>query len=39
MNRVAVLVPCHRVVSASGALAGYRWGEERKRQMLRAEQS
>jgi AraC family transcriptional regulator of adaptative response/methylated-DNA-[protein]-cysteine methyltransferase len=38
-NRVAVLVPCHRVVGASGALTGYRWGVERKRQMLRAEQS
>lgn len=34
MNRVAVLVPCHRVVGASGSLTGYRWGMERKRQLL-----
>jgi AraC family transcriptional regulator of adaptative response/methylated-DNA-[protein]-cysteine methyltransferase len=37
MNRVAVLVPCHRVVGASGALTGYRWGVERKRMLLAAE--
>ena len=36
-NRVAVLVPCHRVVGVSGALTGYRWGVERKRQLLEAE--
>jgi len=36
-NRVAVLVPCHRVIGADGALTGYRWGEERKRQLLEAE--
>jgi AraC family transcriptional regulator, regulatory protein of adaptative response / methylated-DNA-[protein]-cysteine methyltransferase len=37
MNRVAVLVPCHRVVGASGSLTGYRWGVDRKRQLLEAE--
>jgi AraC family transcriptional regulator of adaptative response/methylated-DNA-[protein]-cysteine methyltransferase len=37
MNRVALLVPCHRVVGAAGALTGYRWGIERKRQLLEAE--
>jgi AraC family transcriptional regulator of adaptative response/methylated-DNA-[protein]-cysteine methyltransferase len=37
MNRVAVIVPCHRVVGASGALTGYRWGVERKRMLLEAE--
>jgi AraC family transcriptional regulator of adaptative response/methylated-DNA-[protein]-cysteine methyltransferase len=37
MNRVALVVPCHRVVGASGALTGYRWGVERKRQLLEAE--
>jgi len=37
MNRVAVLVPCHRVVGADGSLTGYRWGQERKRQLLQAE--
>jgi AraC family transcriptional regulator of adaptative response/methylated-DNA-[protein]-cysteine methyltransferase len=36
-NRVALVVPCHRVVGASGALTGYRWGVERKRQLLQAE--
>ena len=36
-NRVALLVPCHRVVSVSGSLAGYRWGVERKKQLLDAE--
>jgi AraC family transcriptional regulator, regulatory protein of adaptative response / methylated-DNA-[protein]-cysteine methyltransferase len=33
-NTLAVAVPCHRVVSASGELAGYRWGIERKRLLL-----
>jgi AraC family transcriptional regulator of adaptative response/methylated-DNA-[protein]-cysteine methyltransferase len=37
MNRVALLVPCHRVVGASGSLTGYRWGVERKEQLLTAE--
>jgi len=36
-NRVSVLVPCHRVVGVSGSLTGYRWGIERKRQLLNAE--
>jgi len=36
-NRVALVVPCHRVVGASGSLTGYRWGIERKRQLLEAE--
>ena len=33
-NPVAVLIPCHRVIRASGALAGYRWGETRKAALL-----
>jgi AraC family transcriptional regulator of adaptative response/methylated-DNA-[protein]-cysteine methyltransferase len=37
LNRVAVVVPCHRVVGASGSLTGYRWGVERKKQLLEAE--
>ena len=37
-NRVAVLVPCHRVVGANGSLTGYRWGVERKRTLLEYEQ-
>ena len=36
-NRVALLVPCHRVVGKNGSLTGYRWGVERKRQILEAE--
>jgi AraC family transcriptional regulator of adaptative response/methylated-DNA-[protein]-cysteine methyltransferase len=38
LNRVSVLVPCHRVVGADGSLTGYRWGVERKRALLEAEQ-
>jgi AraC family transcriptional regulator of adaptative response/methylated-DNA-[protein]-cysteine methyltransferase len=30
-------VPCHRVISAGGDLRGYRWGLERKRQLLARE--
>lgn len=33
-NPLAVLVPCHRVIQASGAMGGYRWGEPRKRALL-----
>lgn len=36
-NRVAVLVPCHRVLRGDGALGGYRWGVERKRTLLDTE--
>jgi AraC family transcriptional regulator of adaptative response/methylated-DNA-[protein]-cysteine methyltransferase len=36
-NRLAVAIPCHRVVCKSGDLAGYRWGIERKRELLRRE--
>jgi len=37
LNRVALVVPCHRVVGVSGSLTGYRWGVERKRMLLEAE--
>jgi O-6-methylguanine DNA methyltransferase len=30
-NRLAVEIPCHRVISKSGRLGGYRWGAERKK--------
>jgi AraC family transcriptional regulator, regulatory protein of adaptative response / methylated-DNA-[protein]-cysteine methyltransferase len=36
-NRVALVVPCHRVVRAGGDPGGYRWGAERKRQLLAGE--
>ena len=36
-NPVALAVPCHRVVRSDGNLAGYRWGVERKRQLLKLE--
>jgi AraC family transcriptional regulator of adaptative response/methylated-DNA-[protein]-cysteine methyltransferase len=36
-NPVAVAIPCHRAVGASGALTGYRWGVDRKRALLEAE--
>lgn len=36
-NPVAWLIPCHRVIRASGELGGYRWGLERKRLMLARE--
>lgn len=36
-NRVAVLIPCHRVVREDGDLGGYRWGLSRKSALLKAE--
>lgn len=33
-NRLAFLIPCHRVLRKTGAIAGYHWGTERKRAML-----
>lgn len=38
-NPVAIVVPCHRVVSKNGGLGGYRWGEARKRALLREEET
>jgi len=36
-NPVALIVPCHRVVREGGAMAGYRWGLERKKKLLDSE--
>ena len=36
-NAIALAIPCHRVVRSDGALAGYRWGAERKRRMVEKE--
>lgn len=36
-NPVAVVVPCHRVVRSDDGISGYRWGVERKRELLRRE--
>jgi AraC family transcriptional regulator of adaptative response/methylated-DNA-[protein]-cysteine methyltransferase len=33
-NRIALVIPCHRVIGGDGGLAGYRWGLERKRRVL-----
>jgi AraC family transcriptional regulator of adaptative response/methylated-DNA-[protein]-cysteine methyltransferase len=38
-NVFAVAIPCHRVVTTAGGLAGYRWGMERKRLLLQREGS
>lgn len=36
-NPVAVAIPCHRVVRSNGEMGGYRWGVERKEELLRLE--
>jgi len=36
-NKLAVIIPCHRVIGKNGTLTGYRWGLERKQQLLEKE--
>jgi AraC family transcriptional regulator of adaptative response/methylated-DNA-[protein]-cysteine methyltransferase len=38
-NKVAVAIPCHRVVGQDGGLSGYRWGIARKRALLTREKA
>lgn len=37
-NRLALIVPCHRIVREDGSAGGWRWGVERKRELLASEQ-
>ena len=36
-NRIAVAIPCHRVVKSDGSISGYRWGVDRKRRLINME--
>jgi AraC family transcriptional regulator of adaptative response/methylated-DNA-[protein]-cysteine methyltransferase len=36
-NRLAIVIPCHRVVKADGSISGYRWGVHRKRRLINME--
>lgn len=38
-NRVALVIPCHRVIRENGGLGGYRWGLERKRVLIDLERA
>jgi AraC family transcriptional regulator of adaptative response/methylated-DNA-[protein]-cysteine methyltransferase len=38
-NRVALVIPCHRVIRGTGEPGGYRWGLERKQSLLQRERS
>ncbi|EFF75572.1 transcriptional regulator, AraC family [Achromobacter piechaudii ATCC 43553] len=36
-NSIALAIPCHRVVRTDGSMAGYRWGIDRKRELIARE--
>lgn len=38
-NKIAVVIPCHRVVKSGGESGGYRWGAQRKEELLRKERA
>ena len=37
-NRIAVIIPCHRIIGRNGSLTGYRWGVKRKQSLLQREE-
>ncbi|MFT8711702.1 MAG: methylated-DNA--[protein]-cysteine S-methyltransferase [Komagataeibacter rhaeticus] len=38
-NRLAVVIPCHRIIGRDGNLSGYRWGTHRKQRLLEMERA
>ncbi len=36
-NPIALAIPCQRIIRTNGDLAGYRWGLDRKRELIRRE--
>jgi len=38
-NRIAIVIPCHRVIRGDGSMGGYRWGLDRKRRLIAQERA